>query len=289
MKESALRFFIRKGIPVLLGAFAFSFGFLWKAGRDLLNGKIALIEVAKGFALTAIVGAGVALAYTYYRPVFRKLGRYVGDALTGATSCAILIISIHGLAQIIEPESFQPNSLLEFTIFISAIGAVGGLILNITKLEIDFGLYVENELETEAFEDAFFGKLTFMKMKDPSKSYFEGYGLFKPTGEEIDYSIDADATGPTIEQQQFYTLIQNTYDDIVLKVSPVIEQEFKNWKEGFEIKDFKEEFNLVGLTIPRQPNSNFSWDMSFDSVHDVEHQFTVYFEQFEPVGVSIDG
>ena len=289
MKESAPRFFIRKGIPALLGAFALSFGFLWKAGRDLLNGKIAFIEVAKGFALTAIVGAGVALAYTYYRPVFRKLGRYIGDALTGALSCAILILSIYGLTQIIDPDSFQPKSLFELTLFISAIGAVSGLILNITKLEIDFGLYLENELEPEILENEFFGRLTFMKMKDPSKSYFEGTGLFKPTGEEIDYLIDADATGPTIEQHDFYTNIQNTYDEIILKVSPVIEKEFKNWKEDFQINDFKKEFKLVGLTIPRQPNPNFSWDMSFDSVHDEEHQFTIDFDKFEPVGVSIDG
>ena len=137
----------------MVGAFALSVGFLYNAVRDLLNGKIPFIEVAKGFILTAFVGAVVALAYTFYRPVFRKFGRHAGDALTGAVSCVLLILSIYGLAQVIDPDSFQPKSLLDLTLFIGAIGAIGGWAVNITKAEIEFGQYIHNELEASTFQD----------------------------------------------------------------------------------------------------------------------------------------
>jgi hypothetical protein len=138
-------------------------------------------------------------------------------------------------------------------------------------------------------QDDFFGVLTFMSFKDSTKNYFEGKGKFKPTGEVIEYLVGGDLSGPTNEQREFYNKIQDTYDAIMVKITPLIEEEFKNWKEDFRIKDFKKEFKLVALTIPRLPSKPVVWDMSFDALHDEDHQITVGFNDFEPEGISFDG
>ncbi|WP_210489401.1 hypothetical protein [Rufibacter aurantiacus] len=138
-------------------------------------------------------------------------------------------------------------------------------------------------------EDDFFGKLRFMKMKDPGKSYFEGKGLFEPTGKEIGYIIEGKESGPEQKQKEFYKWIQENYLELTTKFTPLVEDEFGNWKDNFKIIDFDREFILVGVTIPIQDNTPFEWDMSFDTIHDENHQVTVDFIGLEPHGVLIDG
>lgn len=101
-------------------------------------------------------------------------------------------------------------------------------------------------------QDDFFGKLRFMKMKADGNSYFEGKGLFKPTGKDIEYFITATEEGPDLRQKEFYNWIQKNYTELVIKFKPLIEDEFGNWKEGFKIKDFDREFQLFALSIPNQ-------------------------------------
>jgi len=83
-------------------------------------------------------------------------------------------------------------------------------------------------------EDDFFGKLRFMKMKDPEKSYLEGKGLFKPTGKEIGYIIKGKESGPEQKQKEFYKWIQENYRELTTKLSPLVEDEFGNWKDGLK-------------------------------------------------------
>ena len=138
-------------------------------------------------------------------------------------------------------------------------------------------------------EDDFFGKLRFMKMKADGKSYFEGKGLFKPTGKEIEYFITANEECPDQGQKEFYNWIQKNYTELVVKFKPLIEDEFGNWKEGFKIKDFNREFQLVALSIPNQDKEPLKWSMSFNTEHDENHQVTVEFINQEPQAVLIDG
>jgi hypothetical protein len=135
----------------------------------------------------------------------------------------------------------------------------------------------------------FFGTLIFMTFKDSTKNYFEGKGKFKPTGDEIEYFVGADLNGPTNDQREFYIKVQDSYDDLISKITPLIEDEFKNWKDDFKVKDFKKEFKLVAVTIPRLNTNVTIWDMSFETIHDDNHQVTVDFKDFEPEGILIDG
>jgi hypothetical protein len=141
----------------------------------------------------------------------------------------------------------------------------------------------------QTIKDDFFGTLTHMTFKDSTNNYFEGKGKFRPTGDEIEYFVGSDFSGPTTEQKHFYNKVQDCYDELISKITPLIEDEFKNWKEDFKINDFKREFKLVAVTIPR-PNPHATiWDMSFETIHDDNHQVTVNFKDFEPDGVLIDG
>jgi hypothetical protein len=141
----------------------------------------------------------------------------------------------------------------------------------------------------QVIKDDFFGALTYMTFKDPAKNFFEGKGMFKPTSAEIEYFIEADVSGSTNDQRHFYDNVQASYDDIISKIIPLIEDEFKNWKEDFKIENFKKEFKLVAMTIPRLNKNTTIWDMSFETIHDDNHRVTVELKDFEPDGIMIDG
>ena len=138
-------------------------------------------------------------------------------------------------------------------------------------------------------QDAFFGELRFVDFKDASKNYFKGKGYFKPTDSNTAYLIQADKSGPTDKQKQFYINLQANFTCYVQKIKPLIEDEFRNWKEEFVIKDFNKEFELVCITIPRLDEKTIIWDMAFTTIHDLNHQVTIDFIDDEPNSVLIDG
>lgn len=138
-------------------------------------------------------------------------------------------------------------------------------------------------------EDDFFGRLKFMKMKNAEKNYFEGKGLFEPTGKEIELFINGSEKGPDQKQKEFYSWLQRNFKELAFKATPLIEDEFRNWKEDFKIKDFDKEFSLVALTIPSQETTPIEWNMSFETIHDENHQVTIEFLGNEPKEVLIDG
>ena len=72
-------------------------------------------------------------------------------------------------------------------------------------------------------------------------------------------------------------------------MTPLITDEFQNWKEDFQIVDFNKEFSIDGITIPRMDDNPLVWDISFTTIHDKNHWVTIDFVDFEPQGVLIDG
>ena len=55
------------------------------------------------------------------------------------------------------------------------------------------------------------------------------------------------------------------------------------------IEDFSREFTLVAMSIPRLKDKPVEWNLSFDTIHDVNHQVTVELIDYKPSGVIIDG
>jgi len=137
------------------------------------------------------------------------------------------------------------------------------------------------------FIDPFFGELKYTASKHAS--FFDGKKWFAPAGKEIAVLIDADEAGPVQAHYDFYAAVERDYGLLLTKIIPVIEDEFKNWKEDFVIKDFATEFPLEYIHITKQNEQPLKWEISYTSVHDLNHQFTVDFEGMEPMGVAIDG
>ena len=137
------------------------------------------------------------------------------------------------------------------------------------------------------FDDPFFGMLRYHVVGD--RAWFEGHKRFAPLDKEIGILMDADAEGATEAQRKFYQDLENNYTEMVARVKPVLENEFRNWKEDFVIQDFNREFILDHLRIPEQGIIPLKWEIVYTSIHDLNHYFTIEFEGMEPQGIVIDG
>lgn len=137
--------------------------------------------------------------------------------------------------------------------------------------------------------DPFFGPLRFMKGAKHRTSYFEGTGLFAPTGQTIEYFIHSEEDGPSEDQRAFYRSLQADFVNYLVRIEPLIVDEFRNWHPDFIIQDFAQEFILLAVTIPQLDTFPVEWDMSFSTVHDQDHDITIYFQDQKPIHILIDG
>ncbi len=139
-------------------------------------------------------------------------------------------------------------------------------------------------------ENEFFGTMLFLEdKKDALKSYYECRRHFIPSDKAIEIGIDGDVTGPTQKQIDFFKSVEENYSIIAKAISPLIEDEFGNWKEGFKINDFLKEFEPVYLRLPRCENKPIVWEIAFESDHDRNHTFTLAMSDFNAKEVLIDG
>lgn len=139
-------------------------------------------------------------------------------------------------------------------------------------------------------ENEFFGTMLFLEdKKDTLKSYFECRRQFIPSNKIIEIGIDGDVSGPTQKQIDFFKSIEDNYSIIAKAISPLIEDEFGNWKEGFKINDFQKEFEPVYLRLPRCENKPIVWEIAFESDHDRNHTFTLTMSDFGAKEILIDG
>ncbi len=137
-------------------------------------------------------------------------------------------------------------------------------------------------------QDPFFGTLRCLSFKDASKNYFEGNRMFEPIHETVEFFIKGDVSGPNAAQREFYQHLETIYDELIEKVKPLIEKEIRNDNEEFKIVNFKNEFKITLLTIPRLERTPFYWDGSFESIGDENYFFTIDFKDFEPIQIHVE-
>lgn len=137
--------------------------------------------------------------------------------------------------------------------------------------------------------DPFFGPLRFSKGTKQRTGYFEGRGMFAPTGRPIEYFIHSQQDGPSEEQRMFYRSLQADFAKHLVHIEPLIVDAFRNWQPAFAIQDFSQEFTLLAVTIPQLDRSPVEWDLSFSTVHDLDHDITIYFQDQRPIHILIDG
>ncbi|MDR6196678.1 hypothetical protein [Siphonobacter sp. SORGH_AS_0500] len=139
-------------------------------------------------------------------------------------------------------------------------------------------------------ENEFFGTMLFLEdKKDALNSYFECKRHFNPSNKIIEIGIDGEVSGPTQKQIDFFKSIEANYSIIAKAISPLIEDEFGNRKEGFKINDFNNEFEPVYLRLPRCEDKPIVWEIAFESDHDRNHTFTLTMSDFDAKEMLIDG
>lgn len=137
--------------------------------------------------------------------------------------------------------------------------------------------------------DDCFGPLHFVGSGNASQGFFKGKIFFEPTQKEISFVIKADKNGPTTEQREFYKQFRENYDQYVTRIQPLIIDEFRNWRDDFEISEFSKEFEFVFLLIPNLQDTPLVWEISFTTIHDLDHNITIEFLDDQPRGILIDG
>ncbi len=143
--------------------------------------------------------------------------------------------------------------------------------------------------KSRIIEYPFWGALLFFKSKT-GEGHFKGVYIFKPLNNAIiSVFLKADPSGPTQAHSDFYKSIEDNYPAIKKSIIPVMEDEFGNWQEGFKIKDFEKEFTLSSISLPRCETTPIEWELSFDSIHDESHTFTILMKDYEATAVQIDG
>jgi hypothetical protein len=139
-------------------------------------------------------------------------------------------------------------------------------------------------------ENSFFGSMLFLDFKgEVDNSYFECRRMFAPSNDIIEIGIDGDISGPTQKQIDFFKTIEEQYQEISSSIKPLIEDQFQNWKEDFEIVDFKKEFKPVYLRMPKCEEMPIVWEIAFESHHDRNHTFTLTMENLIAKELLIDG
>lgn len=137
-------------------------------------------------------------------------------------------------------------------------------------------------------QDETFGKMMYSKFKDTSKNFFEGQGLFKPQQKTIGFTIDADESGPTKDQKDFYHSIEKKYEQIKAAMLPLLNRELIDWYDGNKIEDFDNEFELESIVIPRMDKAPVEWSLIYVAKK-IKHWATIEFVDLEPKHVLIDG
>ena len=133
--------------------------------------------------------------------------------------------------------------------------------------------------KTIKIHDEFFGILT---VED---GYFIGEKYFKP----VNVSIALLVEGKKINafQRDFFVELESRYASLLPIAKTEFENEFKNWKPDFEIKDFEQEFTLISIDIPDKEDAE--WSLGFECIHDINHYFSIYFKQWNFLTIIIDG
>jgi hypothetical protein len=141
-----------------------------------------------------------------------------------------------------------------------------------------------DRLRPKRLEDPIFGRLLFIRAKNPARSYWEGEGAFKPLGTDIEYFIAADETGPGETQRELYRLMASNFDRLFATVAPMLQSEYEASTESSSRPDAAPVFRLSSLSIPRKESDDMEWEMNFSCSDSDDWLFTVQMRGWQPTG-----
>ena len=138
-------------------------------------------------------------------------------------------------------------------------------------------------------EDPVFGRLLYMHIKrDPSRSYWEGGGVFAPTGAQIEYFVNADEGGPGEGQRALYRQIAARWPELREVARRMLAENHRE-QFGSALADVWEVYAFASVSIPVDESPEMEWELTFESKDD-GHLYTVEMTGWRPLpGVRMDG
>jgi hypothetical protein len=139
-------------------------------------------------------------------------------------------------------------------------------------------------------EHPVFGSMRFFRMKDPSRSYWEGWVQLGNPKVRTQALVDAGEEGPGEQSVAFVQDLDRNLDSIRARCQPILVRELREWLRAAKVEATKEEFVLEAIDVPTNGDAQLEWELYFASPLDHDHQFRVPMKGWEPVGeVYIDG
>jgi hypothetical protein len=134
----------------------------------------------------------------------------------------------------------------------------------------------------------FFGRILYIRAKDPASSYWEGELHLPDLPEKIGLTISASETGPTDAQAQFCRSLLADLDSLFARCKPVFEGQFEEWASRPFPAEWRGSFLLVGLGLPPNGDGEGPWNVCY-FVDAANHYFTAYFEDGRAAYLTVDG
>ena len=135
----------------------------------------------------------------------------------------------------------------------------------------------------------FFGRMLFMGGEEPADDdYWECEQSVAGVKEPIAVLVNAGINGPTPEQVAFYKEATADLDVLFGKCWPVFEQDFEDWTKKPFTGNWRDDFELMSIEIPRDANPDNGWHVCY-FVDQANHYFTARFVDGQPRYNEIDG
>lgn len=131
-------------------------------------------------------------------------------------------------------------------------------------------------------EHDFFGRILFMGGEIPSDDgYWECKLQVEGVKEPIGVTINANTEGPKPEQVTFYKNAISNLDNLFDQCWPIFEPDFEQWTQKKFSGNWRDDFELMGIEIPKDANLNNKWAVCY-FVDQANHYFTAQFENGRP-------
>ncbi|GEM_PF-7083508 len=118
---------------------------------------------------------------------------------------------------------------------------------------------------------------------------FECQKLFLATGKEIVLHIEKVDGHVSEKQKNFVSSLDKNYDQFILKIKPILEKKIKEWIANFHIQNFKNEFILEFLSLPKMEDELFEWEIAFYADNDLQHSCLLTIKGNQVININIDG
>src|SRR5512135_362475 len=135
-----------------------------------------------------------------------------------------------------------------------------------------------------------FGRLTFMRMRDPARSYWEGRAAVGPAGSSVQVFVDGWEKGPSEDSTAFWRALLAKYRDIWPQLESILSRAYREWNPQARPDVGAGRFTLESVSVPAGDPNAAEWDLGFACADDAEHSFTVLMRGWVPNSqVQIDG